>query len=156
MARSYSKLDEDNDAGAGKIINAVIALIMEAPCFILLTIPNGYWIVGVIFLWFWFAASVGDALRRYTRPKAFWSESSVTSIFFTRLYWKIGPQIKAVGLAYLVLIAAVIYMVDNADNGKTPAEAINNEQITEKQSEDTQSGIIRSINPETVEIQYRD
>ena len=91
MPSSYTRL-KDDDESAGKIINAIIALIMELPCFIFIYVPNGYWILCGIFLWFWFAATIGDALRQYTKPSAFWSKSSVSAILDTEIYWKIGPQ----------------------------------------------------------------
>jgi len=157
MPSSYTRL-KDDDESAGKIINAIIALIMELPCFIFLNSPNGYWIIGIIFLWFWFAATIGDILRLHTRPSAFWSKSSVSDILDTEIYWKIGPQIKAVGYAYILLIIAFGYVASTDWGSKfLGIDDIETTASTETQKADNNTNnIISKPTSKTSEIKYRD
>lgn len=158
MPSSYTRL-KDDDESAGKIINAIIALIMELPCFIFIYVPNGYWILCGIFFWFWFAATIGDALRQYTKPSAFWSKSSVSAILDTEIYWKIGPQIKAIGYAYIILIAAFFYVVGTDLGDKIIGdETVTKQTVTTENTKTDNNSDNTTSTPssESSGIQYRD
>lgn len=157
MPSSYTRL-KDDDESAGKIINAIIALIMELPCFIFIYVPNGYWILFGIFLWFWFAATIGDVLRLHTRPSAFWSKSTVSDILDTEIYWKIGPQIKAVGYAYILLIIAFFGVAGTDWGNKIIGDDTVTKQAvtTEKPKADNNSNNAVSKPSKSSEIKYRD
>ena len=51
-------------------------------------------------------ASIGNAFRKFTKPDAIYTTGGAGSIFVTRIFWSVGPQL--IGMFFGVIIAQVI------------------------------------------------
>jgi len=49
-------------------------------------------------------AMLGDALRRFTKPDAFFTSGGMGSILKTKLFWMVGPQL--IGMVIGVMLGA--------------------------------------------------
>jgi len=62
---------------------------------VILGAPLGMW-----------GASIGNAFRKFTKPDAIYTTGGAGSIFVTKIFWSVGPQL--VGMFLGVVIAQVI------------------------------------------------
>lgn len=83
---AYYLLNHERRMGAGVSIVAGAAFIVLAPL----------------------AWAIGDLIRRFGKPDAYWVSGGAMAMAQTRLYWLVGPQSIAVFVAFCALGAGVL------------------------------------------------
>ena len=53
-------------------------------------------------------ALLGDALRRFARPSAFFTQGGFFSLIWIRVFWAIGPQVVGLVIGVFVGVALVL------------------------------------------------
>lgn len=54
-------------------------------------------------------AMIGDSIRRFTKPDAFFTTGGLGSILGTKLFWMVGPQVIGMFIGIFLGMAIVIH-----------------------------------------------
>lgn len=122
------------------IKNAIITIIAEIPLWVVLSEPKTKIVLGVFCL-FYIIALIADAIRYVVKPQVTITKGGAWNIMENKIYWVIGPQLKSLFFAYLIVCLVLGDKIVGSE--------------TSKNVQDEQNDVIEHI-INSPEMRYRD